>query len=213
LGTLGPVTEVDAGNGSYRPGSVMGRPVATSQAEIEAAAFRLFQTRGFANTTMEAIATELGIGRRTLFRYFKSKNDIPWGQFAESLDNFRAVLESTPSDVPLFEAVHRAVIAFNDFGPAAAEQHRTRMRLILTTPALQAHSVLKYAEWRHVIAEFVAARTGQDVSAPLPRTVGHVSLALALSAYENWLQYESANLLDLIDEAMSLLKSYLHPGS
>ena len=159
---------------------------------------------------MEAIAAELGIGRRTLFRYFESKNDIPWGQFAESLDSFRSVLDA-PHDVPLAEAVHRAVIAFNDFGPGAAEQHRTRMRLILTTPALQAHSVLKYAEWRHVIAEYVAERTGQDVNAPLPRMVGHVSLALALSAYESWLEHEDANLLELLDNAMNLLQTYLQP--
>ncbi len=185
--------------------------MATSHAEIEAAAFRLFQVNGFANTTMGAIAAELGIGRRTLFRYFASKNDIPWGQFADSLDSFRSVLEANPPDVPLVEAVHRAVILFNDFGPGAAEQHRTRMRLIFTTPALQAHSVLKYAEWRHVIAQYVATRTRQDVSAPLPRIVGHMSLALTLSAYESWLDHEEANLLDLIEEAMNLLKSYLQP--
>jgi mycofactocin system transcriptional regulator len=209
LGIFSSVNAGDAGSRRYRSSSAIGRPVATSHAEIEAAAFRLFETSGFANTTMEAIAAELGIGRRTLFRYFESKNDIPWGQFSDSLDSFRTALEATRPDIPLVDAVHHAVINFNDFGPDAAEQHRTRMRLILTTPALQAHSVLKYAEWRHVIAEYAAARTGQDAGALLPRVVGHVSLALALSAYESWLDHEDANLLDLVDEAMGLLKTYL----
>ena len=69
--------------------SLRGRPVATTHGEIEQAAFRLFAERGFERTTLDAIATETGIGRRTLFRYFESKNDIPWGRFDRTLDGFR----------------------------------------------------------------------------------------------------------------------------
>lgn len=43
----------------------------------------------------------------------------------------------------------------------------------------------------------------------LPRIVGHVSLALALSAYETWLEQGDTNLLDLIDQGLSLLEGYL----
>ncbi len=130
-----------------------GRPEVTSHAAIEAAAFRLFAARGFEQTTLDAIADEVGVSRRTLFRYYASKNDIPWGQFDRTLDAFREILASLPDDLPLWEAVHRGVVAFNDFPPDAQPPHRDRMRLILTTPALQAHSVLRYSEWRQVIAE------------------------------------------------------------
>ncbi len=68
------------------------------------------------------------------------------------------------------------------------------MRLILTTPTLQAHSVLRYAQWRAVIAEHVALRLDLAPDDVLPRTVGHVSLALALTAYEAWLDDEDAHL-------------------
>ena len=50
--------------------SARGRPEVTTHAEIEQAAFMLFAQRGYAQTTLEAIAAEVGIGRRTLFRYF-----------------------------------------------------------------------------------------------------------------------------------------------
>src|SRR5262245_3567476 len=77
-GRFSPVT-----NGPSRlDHPAIGRPVVTSHAAIEEAAFRLFGERGFEGTTLDAIAREVGIGRRTLFRYFASKNDIPWGQFA-----------------------------------------------------------------------------------------------------------------------------------
>ena len=137
--------------------SLLGRPPATSHAQIERAAFRLFALRGFDGTTLDAIAGEVGISRRTLLRYYDSKNDIPWGRFAETLDGFRATLAAMPDDLPLHQAVHAAVLAFNRFDLDAHPSHRERMQLILTTPALQAHSVLRYGEWRRVIADYVAA--------------------------------------------------------
>ena len=189
--------------------SLRGRPVATTHGEIEQAAFRLFAERGFERTTLDAIATETGIGRRTLFRYFESKNDIPWGRFDRTLDGFRILLQQMPDELPLHEAVHRGVVAFNDFDETAVPPHRERMRLILETPALQAHSVLRYAEWRAVIADFVARRTGLAPTDPLPETVSQVSLALALSAYTLWLRSPGPSLHERLDETMTDLRDYL----
>jgi mycofactocin system transcriptional regulator len=189
--------------------SLAGRPEATSHAAIEQTAFRLFAERGFDATTLDAIAAEVGVGRRTLFRYYASKNDIPWGQFGRTLEGFRDILHGMSPDLPLHQAVHRGVLAFNDFPEDAEPPHRDRMRLILQTPALQAHSVLRYAEWRGVIAEYVADRLGLSPDNLMPRTVGHVSLALALSAYEEWLDSPDASLRDVLDDSMAALRQHL----
>ena len=192
--------------------SLLGRPPATSHAEIERTAFHLFARHGFDGTTLDVIAGEVGISRRTLLRYYESKNDIPWGRFAETLDGFRATLAAMPPELPLYEAVHAAVLAFNRFDLDAHPSHRERMQLILTTPALQAHSVLRYGEWRQVIAEYVAQRLGLDADDLLPRLVGQVSLALTLSAYTHWLDHPDRTLSDLLDEAMAGLRGYLEPA-
>lgn len=188
-----------------------GRPAATSHAAIEQAAFRLFAERGFEATTLEDIAEEVGVARRTLTRYFRSKNDIPWGRFDRTLSRFAELLASMPESMPLWECVHRGVVAFNDFPHDARPPHVERMRLILRTPALQAHSALRYADWRGVIAEFVAERTGRAPYDVLPRTVGHVSLGLALAAYETWLEDPSESLPRLLEESMRSLRGFLHP--
>jgi mycofactocin system transcriptional regulator len=188
--------------------SARGRPEATSHAEIEQAAFRLFRKQGFAGTTLEAIAEEVGVGRRTLFRYYTSKNDIPWGQFDRTLAEFRDHLDNQPEDLPLHEAVHRAVVEFNRFPADARPPHRERMALIITTAELQAHSVLRYGDWRRVIAEYVARRTGEQPTDLAPRMAGQVSLALALTAYEVWLDDDSADLLTILTEAMAELRRY-----
>ena len=105
-----------------------GLPEVTSHAEIEQAAFRLFAEQGFEATTVEAIAAEVGVSRRTLFRYYSSKNDIPWGQFDRTLDGFRQILAGMPTDLPIHEAVHRGVLAFNEFPEDSQPPHRDRMR-------------------------------------------------------------------------------------
>lgn len=194
--------------------SARGRPEATSHAAIEQAAFTLFAEHGFARTTLDAIAEAVGVSRRTLFRYYQSKNDIPWGQFDRTLDHFRDLLAEQGDDLPVHEAIHRAVVEFNRFPTDAHPPHRERMRLILSTPELQAHSVLRYAEWRQVIAEDVARRTGAQAADLVPQVAGHVSLAISLSAYEHWLAQASASdthLLAIIDDAMEGLRAYLAP--
>ncbi|MBB2891525.1 mycofactocin system transcriptional regulator [Flexivirga oryzae] len=186
----------------------VGRPVVTSHAEIERVAFRLFSESGFAGTTLDDIALAAGIGRRTLLRYYRSKNDIPWGRFDDTLDGFRDILRSF-DDHPLHEAVHLAVIEFNRFPPEAMAEHRARMQLILTTPELQAHSVLRYADWRRVIAEYVAERTGSGPDDLLPQTASHVALSLSMAGYGEWLADPAEDLPTVLERALETLHAYL----
>lgn len=188
-----------------------GRPPATDHATIEQIAFDLFEERGFEATTIEDIATAAGIGRRTLFRYYASKNDIPWGQFEASLTHLRDFLEAMPPEMPLARAVQQGVLEFNRVDEDAIPQHRRRMHLLLSSPALQAHSGIKYVEWRRVIASFVASRTGADETDLLPNLVGRIALALAMSAYEQWLDQPEASLPDLLEQAMEALLHYVGP--
>ncbi len=189
--------------------SARGRPVVTSHGAIEQAAFALFAERGFEGTTLEAIAQAVGVGRRTLFRYYDSKNDIPWGQFDRTLEQFRAIFAEIGDELPVHAAVHAAVVRFNEFDPHAEPSHRERMRLILGTPALRAHSMLRYADWRAVVSQYVARRTGARPDDLLPQVVGQVSLALALSAYHVWLEDPGSSLADLLDESLVALRAHL----
>lgn len=191
---------------SSRPG--VGRPVVTSHAEIEKVAFRLFAENGFAGTTLDDIAREAGVGRRTLLRYFRSKNDIPWGQFDDTLEGFRDTLRSF-DDRPLQDAVHLAVIEFNRFPVIALAEHRTRMQLIFTTPELQAHSVLRYADWRRVIAEYVAGRTHSDPDDLLPQTASQLALSLSMTGYAEWLADPEADLPTVLERALRTMRDYI----
>ena len=181
-----------------------GRPSATTRGDLERVALRLFHERGFEATTVDDVAEAAGIGRRTFFRYFASKNDVVWGEFEEGLVRLRTALEAS-ADLPLLEAVKVAVLTFNYVPEPYLQEHRQRMTLILNVPTLQAHSTLRYAAWRNVIADFAAARVGQPPQALLPQLIGHTCLGAALTAYEQWLSEPAAPLAVLLDEALSAL--------
>lgn len=188
-----------------------GRRPVTSRSEIEHIALDLFSDRGFETTTVDDIAAAAGIGRRTVFRYYASKNDIPWGAFDEELERMRETFAALPPGLSVMEGVRAAVLDFNEVHPDEQPWHRRRLRLILGTPALQAHSTLRYAAWRQVVAEYAAARLGLDPEDLLPRTIGHASLGVAIAAYERWLAEDGAELRDLLDTAFRALEHGLTP--
>ena len=182
-----------------------GRPAVTSKGELELLALELFAERGFEQTTVDDLAEAAGIGRRTFFRYFASKNDVVYGDFDAALGELRARLAATPEEVPLWDGIRDAVLAFNALPTGAEPQHRVRMSLVLHTPALQAHSTLRYAGWRAVIAEHAAARLGVAVDALEAQLVAHQALACAVTAYEQWLARPGTDLAALLDQAFGSL--------
>lgn len=184
-----------------------GRRPTTSRHELEEVAFELFGRHGFDATTVDAIARAAGVGRRTFFRYFDSKNDVVWGSFTEQLSLMRTQFLACPDDQPLMEALRTVVVEFNRIDPAETARHRRRLELILQVPALQAHSTLRYAEWRAIVAEFVARQLGVAANALVPQTVAYACLGAALAAYEQWLHHPEVDLCDTIDAAMRHLAS------
>ncbi|MBA5846696.1 mycofactocin system transcriptional regulator [Gordonia amicalis] len=182
-----------------------GRRPISSRARISALAIGLFTTRGFEETSVDDIAEAAGIARRTLFRYYSSKNEIPWGEFDDHLGELRGLLAQIPADTPMADALVEALVAFNRVPPEELDNHRRRMSLLLGVPALQAHSMIMYADWRHVIAEFCATRLGLDDTDHLPQTIGWLCLGAALAAYEQWLSDPDADLEALIADGARIV--------
>jgi len=180
-----------------------GRVHVTTHSQLSQIALKLFIERGFDQTTVDEIAKEAGVGRRTLFRYFPTKNDLPWGNFDPLLEGMRVTLLHADTNLPIIDALREAVIEFNNFPPDELDMHRNRMRLLLNVPTLLAHSTLRYAEWRQVIAEFVANRMGVKPDELPPQTIAWACLGICLAAYEQWLGREDANLTDTFRVAFS----------
>ncbi|MFW0788879.1 mycofactocin system transcriptional regulator [Gordonia sp. CPCC 205333] len=183
----------------------VGRKRVTTMTHIAEVAIDLFARDGFDDTSVDDIAAAAGIARRTLFRYYSSKNAIAWGDFDIYLDELRALLDAIPAELPIADALQRALIDFNNVPGTELPRHRRRMALLLGVPALQAHSMLMYAEWRQVIAQFCARRLRVDATAPVPQTIAWMTLGTALAAYEQWLDSPDGDLNALLTEGSRIL--------
>ena len=179
----------------------------TSIEAVEKAALELLAVRGFDDTSAEEIAAAAGISRRTFFRYFGTKNNIPFGNYSALLRELEDWLSSQPDDRPMFEVIVDAVVRFNRVHTDGPVAHRERMELIMHTPALRANAALVNAEWQGVLARYAALRMGEPPEALGPQLVAHVSLGAASAAYEQWLRDESSDLVEIMQRAFEMAQA------
>jgi len=184
-----------------------GRPRGTSPRTLELIALRLFTEKGFHETTVDEIAAAAGVSRRTFFRYYDAKSKVLWNEFDREVDTIRATLAETADDLPVMEAVRRAVIAANHYRAEDVPELRMRMQLISTVPELAASATIHYDAWERAVAEFVARRTGRPADALYPLAAGRATLAACRAAYERWSARADADLTVYLDAALRALEA------
>ena len=183
----------------------VGRRRSTTRDHIAEVALYLFATYGFSEISVDDVAIASGIARRTLFRYYASKNAIPWGDFDAYLKHFAELLDRTDPAAPIGPTLRAALVDFNTFDESGTALHRRRMQVILQSAELQAYSMTMYAGWRAVVADFVAGRTDARASDLLPQTAAWLMLGVALSAHEFWLANESVSLRAALGDAFDTM--------
>jgi mycofactocin system transcriptional regulator len=171
-----------------------GASAASPRARVERAALDLFTQRGFEKVTSDEVADLAGISRRTFFRYFATKADAVWGDFGGHVARLEGLLAAAGTARPVLPSVCTAYVQVNDYAAGELPLLRERMHLILTEPALLAHSQLRFAEVDRVVARYVAARTGGSAADLVPRLVAATTRAAATTAFETWLADDRSSL-------------------
>src|SRR3546814_6733230 len=101
----------------------------TTVKELDKAVRERRAERGLADTSVEYSAAAAGICRRMFFRYFDSKNDIPFGNFAAFLRQLEGWLGAQPDDRPMLDVIFDAVVRFNRVHTDGPVAHRERMEI------------------------------------------------------------------------------------
>lgn len=190
-----------------------GRPPSTTRERIADVAFELFSRQGFERTTVDEIAREAGVGRRTIFRYYGSKNEMVWGNFDRVLDLMRDSLAAAKPEAPIMDALREAVIFSNRYEPDQLPSLRVRMTLIVRNPALQGYSMVRYAAWRRVVAEFSAGRLGCRPDDLIPQAIAHAALGTTIAAFTRWVRTGDEELEYCLDEALRGLATGFSPAA
>jgi TetR/AcrR family transcriptional regulator, regulator of mycofactocin system len=182
-----------------------GRPPATSRRELEVIALRLFAEQGFEETTIDQIATEAGINKRSFFRYFESKSSVLWSSFDEEVEALRKELAAASPEVPIMEAIRAAVVAVNHYRSEDVPELHTRMNLVSLSPALYAAAAVHYDAWERAVSDFAARRAGLPPDSLYPLAVGRTTLAACRAAFDRWVARADANLAVYLDAALAAL--------
>jgi AcrR family transcriptional regulator len=194
------------GDDRTRPG-LRERRKALTAAELEAAAFRLFGERGFDAVTVDDIAAEADVSRRTFFRYFASKEDVLLADHFVQLARLREAIDTRPPDEPIITALRNALLSMSTDFEDRKEMIILRGRLMRDTPSLQARSLVHQKLWEEAMQEMVAERLGVDPAKDLrPGVVSAATLAAMRVAFTNWLTAGcDGDLIALTAEALDLL--------
>lgn len=171
-------------------------------------AARLVTDRGVAATTVEDIAAAAHIGRATFFRYFDSKEvAVAEGFTTPWLTLIVSALEAQPPHLDPMEAVVAAFATFADLVETDHDLILRQSRMSVSTPGLQAWTLLLFTRVEEAIAATTASRF-EDLRPgdPRPRMLGALTMAAVRLSTERWLASQAEeDLPRLVREALSCI--------
>lgn len=149
---------------------------------IEDAAFRLFEERGYAATTVADIAEAADIAPRTFFSYFPSKEAVVFGDFDELFGALEARMRERDDGENAFAALREWI---GEMVGRSAEQDDDRewLRhcLVRDNDALAAHERHIMGRFETLIAESVAVDLGSGPDDLQPKLVAAAAVAALMA--------------------------------
>lgn len=177
--------------------------------EITRTATRLFLKQGFDETTIDQIVAEVGVSRRSFFRYFGTKEDIVLGGLIARGESIRTALAERPADEEPFTALRAAFIAMQrpeDTPEFALDLHR----LMAGSASLRAKSLEKHQSWQKLLVPELESRMGivsGDIPDPRASAIVATVLACIDVATEIWGRRGGEGSLEQIyDEALAAVR-------
>ena len=167
---------------------------------------RLFLANGYENTSLDTIAAEAGISRRTFFSYFKSKEDIlfvwqsgGWSVVREDLRNV------SPDEHPL-DAVRD--VFMRHLGHYTNNDMRTIDRLLRSSESLHARKQAFYEEQEQALFVTLCEVWRHPQRRPALRMVAMACIGVVRLSLEAWSQQDTTNqsLADVLQEGFESLK-------
>ena len=186
-----------------------GRPATIDPDAIASLALRLFAENGYERTSMEDIAREAGIGRKSLYRYFSSKADLIWGGMEPVIAVSGLALEMARDHRHhghgLLAGLRAAAVAGVAVIPDLSVS-RGRLRLIAEHPELASRSYGSLAPQRER-----ARRHLLDLGVP-EETAGYLSAAYLAATFEAWMRWAAGTDPDPVPYLLAAVEVLRVPG-
>jgi AcrR family transcriptional regulator len=177
------------------------------------AAIRLFEERGYPETTVEAIAEAAGSSPSTFFRYFGTKEDVLFIDIREIMDEFRAFVAEPIPGLTTWDQIkagmHRATRRVGEPDP---EIRDASLMSWLTEPAISARLSQYAREMEEIIASALARDRGTNPDVDLVAQMGARSATAVYMSTFHLHVHTGRDLLELLDEAFALVEAGVSSG-
>jgi AcrR family transcriptional regulator len=176
---------------------------------LVAAAFRLFQERGYERTTVDDIVALAGVGRRSFFRYFPSKEDVVFPDHDRCLADMTAFLaESGTAYEPVARVCDAALLVQRLYSenPAFSVQ---RYRLTKVVPVLRAYELSVVWRYERAFAGYLRERfAGRPDGSLRADVIAAAVVAAHNNALRTWLRADGqGDAGAAVDHALGQVRS------
>ncbi|MEW1777336.1 TetR family transcriptional regulator [Streptomyces sp. NPDC086777] len=156
---------------------------------LVAAAFQLFLEHGYEQTTVDDIVALAGVGRRSFFRYFPSKEDVVFPDHEGCLADMTAFLAAgDPRCEPVRRVCDAARLVLRMYAenPTFSVQ---RYRLTKQVPGLRAYELSVVWRYERALAEYLRGRyAGRPDGTLRADVVAAAVVAAHNNALRSWLR-------------------------
>ncbi|MFC0602361.1 TetR family transcriptional regulator [Streptomyces palmae] len=179
-----------------------------------AAAFQLFLERGYEATTVDDIVALAGVGRRSFFRYFPSKEDVVFPDHERCLADLTAFLAgSDEDDEPVARVCDAARLVLRMYAenPSFSVQ---RYRLTKSFPALRAYELSVVWRYERALAAYLRRRFAGWSDGDLRADVIAAAVVAAHNnALRSWLRSGGEDDAEAgVDHALRFVQDSWAPG-
>ncbi|MEK6442555.1 TetR family transcriptional regulator [Pseudonocardia sp. T1-2H] len=156
--------------------------------DLVTAAVDLFTDQGYDETTVDDIAATAGVGRRTFFRYFRSKEDAVSPDHELGLARIAAVFADAHPTEPLLSVVLRAGETVFDLYLTDSGTARKRFALVHEVPALRDREAAMVHHYRRLFTRELGLRLADVPDGDLRAAVTAAAVVAAHNqALRRWL--------------------------
>jgi len=165
----------------------IGRTAKRTKEHLSEVAMRLFMAHGYENVTVENVAAEAGVSRRTVFRHFPSKDELPFPDHAERRDLIRRMVAEPGRGInPVEDVLDITRAVLRDF-----MDHRevvlARYRLTRLVPPLHEREVLEHDRYLALSHEHLDRHLGDDPHSFRPLALASLIDGVHLTVLRHWL--------------------------
>ncbi len=152
---------------------------------LAVAALDLFVAQGYEATTVEDIVGVVGVGRRTFFRYFRSKEDVVFPDHDDRVAEVVRELETADPSEPPLSVVSRTAEIVLEMYLAEPEVSVKRFALTRQVPSLRDKEIASIDRYQRVFGRFLRRRfldLDRDAGRDAAGVDGELRAAVAASA-------------------------------